>query len=135
MSYGWKEDPQGQLNLEIQGPASILSLKSHLAFAGPAPAVAALTSAGTTATVSVVGNDQRGLLTWAPSGTGLAVGAQVLVTFANGFVGQPSVIHSEANASTAGANAYITASTNSFTLNLGIAPVAGTYSVFYQVMG
>jgi hypothetical protein len=55
---------------------------SEMGAYGAVPGVTALTAAGTTAVISIVGNDTQGQISLTPGGVGIAAGSIITVTFA-----------------------------------------------------
>ena len=144
MSQTITENPQGTLIIGVQGPgptiiwqASNLNTQGHLV-SGQAQGATAITAsfsaAGLPVAPTISGNDTAGRITWSTA-SGAAIGAQVAVAFGTPYATTPTIMLTEANASTAGAYPYITPSTTGFLISTGLIPVvSGTYAIHYLVM-
>lgn len=112
--------------------------------AGLQPVVALQAGAGSTATFSLnaAANDRCGILTITSAGSGLAAGAQAIITFARAagvpsvpFINPPVVLVSGQNAGAPTSVALVTATTTStFTVALTVAPTASVTTIYYAVL-
>lgn len=73
---------EGRLHLAKMGANDVMAWHHLLSYPYGTPTVTALAGAGTTATVSVSGNDTFGTVTIVPGGTGIAAGSVVELNFA-----------------------------------------------------
>jgi len=104
---------------------------------GP-PTIAKSAAAGSTATISITGNDEEGIIVLVPGGTGIATGELAVITFA---LARPSTNYAvdlqefSAAARTAGSTVGpTTRSVASWRLTTGTALSSGsTYQWFYRI--
>lgn len=109
----------------------------YSATAGAVPTVTAQTSAGTTATVSIVGNEVSGTVTVNCAGTGVTSGNQVQVTFIRTLPAAARVvICNGSNINGGGMRPYIASkATNGFMIGVPLTPSAGSaYTYDYMVV-
>lgn len=104
---------------------------------GP-PSIAVQTAAGSTATATITGNDEEGIIVLVPGGAGIATGVQVIVTFGLARPGANFRVNIQpfsAAARTAGATVGPTnRSSSGWSLTTGTALSSGsTYQWLYSV--
>lgn len=104
---------------------------------GP-PTIAAQAAAGTTATVTITGNDEEGIIVLVPGGTGITTGVQAIVTFGLPRPSANYTVHLQpfsSAARTAGATVGPTSrSASGWSLTTGTALSSGsTYQYLYRV--
>lgn len=104
---------------------------------GP-PTIAAAAAAGTTATVTITGNDEEGIIVLVPGGTGIATGTQATVTFGLARPSANYTVHLQpfsSAARTAGATVGPTSrSASGWSITTGTALSSGsTYQWLYRV--
>lgn len=138
--------PQGSLMLgagATQNTNTLLTLKNgHLTSQQTtAPTSALQTGAGTTATRTLTRcTDIAGNISITTNGTGIAAGAQLIVTFNKAYATAPVVTLTPANVNAGttgvtGIGSYVTSTTSTFTINFAAAGVAGTaYNFTYTVI-
>lgn len=137
--------PQGAILLgagATQNTNTLLTVKNgHITSQqSTAPTSALQTGAGTTASRTLTRcTDTAGNISITPNGSGIASGAQLIVTFNKAYATAPVVVLSPANAAagqtTSGVGAYVTSSTTTFTINFANAGTAATaYAFTYQVI-
>jgi hypothetical protein len=138
--------PQGALMLgatATQNTNTLLTLKNgHLTSQQTtAPTSALQAGAGTTGARTLTRcTDIAGNISITPGGTGIAAGAQLIVTFNKAYATAPviTLTPSNANAGAAGVTgigAYATSSTTTFTINFSAAGTTGTaYTFYYHVI-
>jgi hypothetical protein len=102
---------------------------------GEAPTVAAGANLGTTGTVSLVGTDRTGLITFQPGGTGIAAGVLATVTFAEPKPDGQYVVLLSADESDAAVWTWYVGSRSSTAWTLGTTAVLSTAArrLAYQV--
>ena len=146
MAYTVSENPTNQINFSTPGSTGgvfifngALMINGHtISGQGSQPAVVATTGAAASngsSTLTITGGDSAGFIVLGTTANAVA-GAEVLVTFGQAYLTRPYVDISPANASTAAANCFVAASTNSFTISSGISSAAsGTRAWQYSVNG
>lgn len=138
--------PQGSLMLgagATQNTNTLLTLKNgHLTSQQTtAPTSALQTGAGTTATRTLTRcTDVAGNISITTNGTGIAAGAQLIVTFNKAYATAPvvSLTPSNVNSGSVGitaVGAYATSTTTTFTINFSAAGTAATaYAYYYSII-
>ncbi len=126
------------LHLTTSGTGYV-NIRKHTVWASLVgiPTIVANANAGTTPTVSVVGNDVRGVIT-VTTGTGtVAVGALAAITFNSAWLVQPYVVVCGSNVAACALSPGVsTQGAGVFTLTTGFAPaLSTTYTFNYLVMG
>jgi hypothetical protein len=133
--------------LAVNATTGAATFVGHIATTGTAPGIAANLGAGTlgTATVSIVGNDQRGVITvltgTAPTGANATIAVVTFHTpYATAPVVQPSPSSASAAALPAAGMAWIAdvnTTTTSFQLQISTTALAAgtTYRWTYMVIG
>jgi hypothetical protein len=123
-----------------------ITIADHMVFSGSAPSVVRSANLGSTGTVTVAagGTDERGVITFTPSGTAIAAGDLFTVTFASAWAAAPVVVFSPL-----GTNLYVgtnhcdpyvslvtPVSTTTFTIGAVTAPTTAiVYKIAYHVIG
>jgi hypothetical protein len=129
--------PQGALMLgagATQNTNTLLTLKNgHLTSQQTtAPTSALQTGAGTTASRTLTRcTDVAGNISITTNGSGIAAGAQLIVTFNKAYATAPVVTLTPNNANATGVAAYVTSATTTFTINFNTAGGAGNAHAFY----
>lgn len=128
--------------LDGSGQVGEVMCQSHLNASqnGNVSSVAAQAAAGTGANASLSGNasDTAGTLSLTMGTLSITTGAQVVVTFSAPYSDVPVIVLTPTTATTSAnlVHAYVTSTTNDFTINFGVSGVgATTYSWNYVAIG
>lgn len=101
---------------------------------GSTPSIAAGAAAGTSPSVSVVGDDVSGTI-FVTVGTAPTVGTLATLTF-SGLISTPNVVITPGDAASAVGGLYVVPATGSFALKCtGMPDPADTYAIYYRVLG
>lgn len=132
----WQYASGSKMNLDFTG---VLTVGSHFAASGSPPVLGALGGAGTSPTISVSGNDVRGVINLTPGSSPAANSPVFSIGFAQRFVGIPVISFSAYNANAAGSQVYIdggSVTPSGFQAAIGNVPLSGVnYSWSYHTMG